>query len=281
MIKFITDSTAYIPNDLVKKHSIEIVQQSIEVADEVFKENEISNEELFAKLDKGLKTKSAIAPTVEELYKIFIKFTKSSYDVIGTFMSQKMNNTYANALEAKARIERDFPAAQIAIINSKSDNIENGLVTLEGIDALAAGLSFTQIVDKMRASRQKIHMLYMPGILKYMEMPNLFSKLSTLAIDKTNIHLLVKVQNEVADDLTIVKSRNEGKKMLLEKLQAANEKNSIKRAAVGYVGDKGDAIELISNIKKITSTEVLLCKNGPVSAGNGGPNTLVLAWSEL
>ena len=68
-IKIVTDSTSYIPKELLEKYDIAVVSLGIVMEGKGQKEVEINNDEFYEKLGKLDSIPTSSQPTIEDLYK--------------------------------------------------------------------------------------------------------------------------------------------------------------------------------------------------------------------
>ena len=67
MIKMITDSTSYIPEEWLKLYDIDVIPLSVILGEESFVETEISNEDFYTKLDASEHHPTSSQPSVPDM----------------------------------------------------------------------------------------------------------------------------------------------------------------------------------------------------------------------
>jgi len=103
-VAIVTDSTAYLPDDLLKLYNITVTPQILIWGDETFQDGvDIQPNEFYRKLEtaKTMPTTSQVA--IVTMKAAFEKLLSSGYDVLGIFISAKLSGTMQSALQAKKR----------------------------------------------------------------------------------------------------------------------------------------------------------------------------------
>ena len=106
-IAIVTDSTAYIPADLVKKHNLTVTPQVLIWEGETFQDGvDIQPDEFYARLKtaKSMPTTSQVTPITMKT--TFESLIEKGYDVLGIFLSAKLSGTIQSAIQAKEMMER-------------------------------------------------------------------------------------------------------------------------------------------------------------------------------
>jgi DegV family protein with EDD domain len=118
-VAIITDSTAYLPDDIVKANNLTITPQVLIWGEEIFQDGvNIQPDEFYRKLEhaKTMPTTSQVA--IVDMKAAFEKLLDAGYDVLGIFISSKLSGTIQSAVQAKEMLPK--AASKIAIVDSLS-----------------------------------------------------------------------------------------------------------------------------------------------------------------
>ncbi|MDO7976941.1 DegV family EDD domain-containing protein [Oceanotoga teriensis] len=118
-VKVITDSTSYIPKNMVEELSIGIIPLRVSFDEETFVENEITNDFFYKKLDEKGEIPISSQPSIDFFYNMFEKEIKIGNEIVGVFISADMSGTFSTAVMVKNMILKEYPKAKIKILNSK------------------------------------------------------------------------------------------------------------------------------------------------------------------
>ncbi len=124
-VAIVTDSTAYLPNDLLKEYSITVTPQILIWGDETFQDGvDIQPNEFYRKLEtaKIMPTTSQVA--IVTMKATFEKLLEAGYDVLGIFLSAKLSGTMQSATQALEMLPK--AASKISIVDSNTTCYGNG-----------------------------------------------------------------------------------------------------------------------------------------------------------
>lgn len=142
-IAIVTDTTADIPEDLARENNITVIPLYVGYEGKSYKEGEeISNQDVYNKLESGIKVNTSSPPAAEfvNLYDNLVNNEKKTL-IYSIHLSSKLSGTVNCANQAK----KYFPNTKIKVIDSKNVTISLGLIVLEAARAARKGLSEEEI----------------------------------------------------------------------------------------------------------------------------------------
>ena len=152
-IAVVTDSTTYLPADLVKKYNISVAPQVLIWGDQVYKDGvDIQSQEFFTRLKtaKVMPTTSQVA--IVSFQEIFQNLVNSGYDeILAILVSSKLSGTVQSAAQAKDMmgLARD----KVHIVDSQSVAMALGFQALAVARAIEDGAS----LDDAKALAERSH----------------------------------------------------------------------------------------------------------------------------
>jgi len=164
LIAIVTDSTADIPPDLVKKYQINVVPNIIILGDRDLEDGkEITRQEFYEQLPSmnPLPTTATAASGVyEELYAAL--FVRGAQQVISVHASSKLSGIY-NA----ARLAANEFDGRVQVIDSEQLTLGLGFQVLAAAEAADHGASLDQVKDIITDYRKRIRVVAMLDTLEY------------------------------------------------------------------------------------------------------------------
>jgi DegV family protein with EDD domain len=146
-IKIITDSTADIPMELLKKHDVDVLPLLINFGEESYLDGvEIELKTMLRRIeeDNALPTTAQVTPN--RFYECYKKYLEEGYKIISIHLSSDMSGTYNSAC-----IARDmFDTEDIVVIDSKNVTSGLGIVVLKAINLRDKGVSLKEIEEKLK-----------------------------------------------------------------------------------------------------------------------------------
>lgn len=163
-IAVVTDSTADIPPDLVRKYRIHVVPNIIILGDRNLEDGKEITRQEFYELLPSMKplptTATAAAGVYEELYAEL--FARGAQQVISTHASSKLSGIY-NA----ARLAANEFDGRVKVIDSEQITLGLGYQVLAAAEAIDQGTSLDHVEDIITNIRKRIRVVAMLDTLEY------------------------------------------------------------------------------------------------------------------
>ena len=100
-VQVISDSTAYLPNEIIDKYQIKIVPLNVHFDGEVFKEGtHYSNREYYDKLRQSSSFPTTSQPSAGEFFEVFQELEPDT-EALAILLSSKISGTYQSAYMAR------------------------------------------------------------------------------------------------------------------------------------------------------------------------------------
>jgi DegV family protein with EDD domain len=165
MIKIVTDSTAYLPDQVIRDHDIRVVPLCVHFGREAFKEGvELSTAEFYARLKDAAELPTTSQPSAGQFLEVFQELTAAGHEIVALTISHKLSGTYSSAVAAQEML----PDARISVIDSLSTSIGLQLMVEAAAQAAARGASRQEIVDQIEDIKQKMYVLFVVDTLEYL-----------------------------------------------------------------------------------------------------------------
>jgi DegV family protein with EDD domain len=165
MIKFVTDSTAYLPEAYVQQHDIRVVPLYVHFGEEAHREGvELSNEEFYSRLKAAPELPTTSQPSAGEFYQVFQELLDGGHEVVTLTISSKLSGTWNSAMAAKEML----PDAPVSIVDSLSTSAGLQLMVEAAVQAATEGASRDEIVRHIEAIVPKMYLLFVVDTLEYL-----------------------------------------------------------------------------------------------------------------
>ena len=210
-IKIITDSTLYLPADLVREKGIEVLPLLINFGEESYLDGvEINTHDMLERIEKEniLPTTAQVTPSrFEETFK---KYLDEGYKIVTLTLSSEMSGTYQSACIAKNMLESD----DIVVIDSRNVTSGLGVLVLKACEFRDNGDNIFEIEEKIKNLIPKVK-----SSLSFESLENLVrgGRLSKTAGTIGSV-LGLRLILEVKDGQMAVKDKVRGSKKALKKV---------------------------------------------------------------
>jgi len=164
-VAVVTDSTANIPNDLVKKYPIHTIPLQIIWGQETFLDRvTLHPTEFYERLPQAKVTPTTSQPTPAAFTEMYGRLLEQGYDIISIHIANKLSGTLDSASQAK----QNFPSARIALIDSQSTAMSMGFQVLTAARAAAQEATLKECVALAEEAGKNIGVLFVVSTLEFL-----------------------------------------------------------------------------------------------------------------
>jgi len=276
MIKIVTDSTAYLPEAIVREHDIRVVPLYVHFGEEAFREGvELSNEEFYARLKEAPALPTTSQPSAGEFHQIFKELVEAGHEIVTLTISAKLSGTWNSAMAAKEML----PDARISVIDSLSTAIGLHLMVSAAIQAIAEGATRQEIEDQIEEIKERICFLFVVDTLEYLAKGGRIGNAKAFLGTLLKVKPILALQDGSIEPLEQVRSKRKALARMLELVDAHLNDN-------GHQAQVGLANALVPEEARAFGLEVqarLGCPEpfvsdlGPVIGTHTGPGVIAIA----
>lgn len=271
-IRIVTDSTAYLPKDLLDKYSIEVLALSVSFDDEVYKETEITNEFFFNKLDNFQGFPKSSQPSLDDTMTLFKKILDEGHDLIGVFLSSEMSGTYQSAVMLSNELKADYPNQKIKMIDSRSNCMQLGLAVLKGAEKQSE--TYEVVVETIEHVISHSRFVFMPDTLEYLRRGGRIGTAKALLSSVLQIKPILTVEEGKTHALNKVRTRKKAMNALIEIFKQDLEHNTLLGAYVHHIHCEEEAKQLVTKL----GGNFGIVPIGPVIGTHVGPGAIGIAY---
>jgi len=275
-IAIITDSTAYIPSDLLRKYNIHVVPQVLIWGNETFNDGiDIKPNDFYARLEKSKIMPSTAQVTPQSFSHIFKQLLEQGNEIAAILLPPSLSGTVASAQQAC----EDFPDAPIAIIESNSTSMAMGLQVLAAARLAENGANLEEVKEIVNNAREQTGVVFAVNTLEFLHRGGRIGGASRYLGTALNIKPILEITGGKVQAIERVRTR---KKSLLRLVELVEERVKDKhpvRLAVLHARAEEDARELQKFAEsRIETEESIFSEVSPVIGTHAGPGTVGLAY---
>ncbi len=272
----VTDSTTYIPQDLVKKYGIYVAPQQIIWGTETFRDGvDMSSTQFYERLrnDKeNPKTSQASPGTFKEL---FSEALKSADTVLAIVLSSKLSQTFNSANIAKS----EFPGAQIEVVDSLATAMATGFMALAAARAAAEGKSLAELKKMSEENISKVGVVFVVDTLDYLHRGGRIGGAQKFIGNALNVKPVLELRDGRVEPLERVRTKKKAVEFMINTIAGRVAGKGPLQLATVHANAEAEARELLAAAsEKMKPAEALLTEVSPVVGAHTGPGTVGLAW---
>ncbi|GAB4495391.1 MAG: DegV family protein [Anaerolineales bacterium] len=274
-IALITDSTAYIPQELIQQYNITVLPQQLIWGNETFFDGvDILPITFYQRLQtsKEMPTTSQVSPgAFKQAYE---KLLAQGNEVLAILISSKLSGTLDSARQAKALLG-DYP---IHLYDSQTSAMALGFQVLAAARAIEQGATIQDCLQLLERVSPNTGVLLSPETLEYLHRGGRIGGATRFLGTALGIKPLLHVENGRVEPLERVRTRRKALQRLAELVtERANGKpvriaalhaNAIEeaRATLADIQSRNNVIEsIVSDVSPVIGTHV-------------GPGTVAISY---
>jgi len=275
-VKIVTDSTADLPDELVKEMGITVVPLYVRFGEEVLRARvDISEDEFYRRLTHDPVHPNTTQPTPQDFVDVYQKLAQGADGIVSIHISAKLSGTCNSALMAKETMGAKCP---VEVVDSETLTMSLGLVVIAAARAAKAGESMDKIVEGVKQAMPKTHLLFLLDTLKYLLLGGRIGKAKALLGSILNVKPMLTVKDGELVPAGQVRTRAKGMDKLFEFVKNAGD---IQDLAVVYNTTLDEAQNLAERIGSVFDREkIRMARVGPALGVHGGPGAMIVAFRE-
>ncbi len=275
-VAIVTDSTAYIPQDLVAQYDIKVAPQVLIWGEKTYLDGiDILPEEFYARLENSevMPSTSQVSPASLKL--IYKDLIDTGHDILAVFVSEKLSGTIASANQAL----ESFPGANIEIVDSYSTAMAMGFQVLAAARAAADGADLAECKALVEDARYKGGLVFAVNTLEFLHRGGRIGGGTRFLATALNIKPILELQDGVIEAVERVRTRKKSLKRLIELTEERVDGRTPLRIATLHANARQEALDLLAEAAAyFQPDETIFSEVSPVVGTHAGPGTIGLAF---
>ena len=277
-IAVVTDSTAYIPDDLVKKHNITVVPQVLIWDDQTYRDGiDIQSAEFFARLSTSKTMATTSQVSIADMQTAFQGLVDQGYDVIGIFISSKLSGTLQSAAQAKEMM--NSAGEKVSIVDSTTTAMAMGFQALNIARAAEDGADLKDCLAIAEQAKTNTGVFFAVDTLEFLHRGGRIGGAQRFLGTMLNMKPILAVQDGRVDGIERIRTRTKAHNRVLELIQERTNGKSNIRIATLHANAAEQAKALLEKAKQeLNPVETVFTEASPVIANHAGPGMVGLAF---
>jgi len=178
-IHIVTDSTADLAAEVVRKYGITVVPLSVLFGQQVFKDGvDLHPDQFYRRLRESAKLPTTSPPSHGEFREAYARLVGTG-DIFSLHISEKMSDTAKRARDAIAEAKDELAAIRkeaglpgvpdIRVVDSWFTTAGLGTMTIIAARMVRRGLGMDELVDRIEDIRRRSHLLFVVDTLDYLQ----------------------------------------------------------------------------------------------------------------
>lgn len=275
-VKIVTDSTAYLPPELITRYGIEVVPLKVLFGPEAYTEGvDISNEEFYRKLAKASTLPTTSQPSIGDFVQVYDKAAREAAAILSIHISGKLSATINSALNAKD----ELPQVQIEVVDSLCSCMGMGMIVLAAARAAEEGQALSQIRASIERLIKGMHLFFVVDTLEYLHKGGRIGGAATLLGTALRIKPILCVKDGQIEALARVRTKRKAVARMLELVEERVQRGAAVHVAVFHAQAVEEALALQQEVRaRFDCAEMHLSEIGACIGTHVGPGAVGLAF---
>lgn len=275
-IAVVTDSTAYIPNDLLDKYNIYTISLSVNFGDETYKEDlEITTEQFYEKIKTTGVLPTTSQPAIGEFIELYKKLEEDYDEVISIHLSKKFSGTYEAAVSAGRMMEK----IKVHVYDSELSAMPQGFYALRAAELVKDGAEVETILNELDQMKEKTRAYFMVDDLSHLKRGGRLSHAQALLGSLLSIKPILHIVDGLIEPYEKIRTRKKAIRRIMSMLEEDATNNKIKWVVFIHANNESSAIELRDEfLEKFPEQETMISYFGPVIGTHLGEGAIGVGW---
>ena len=277
-IAVVTDSTAYIPSDLVQKHNLTVTPQVLIWGEETYQDGvNIQPDEFYSRLRtaKVMPSTSQVSPAT--MKSTFEKLIEKDFNVLGIFISSKLSGTMQSAIQAKEMMEK--AGENVTLFDSNSTAMAMGFQVLTVARAIEDGANMEDAVVLAEKAREHTGVYFAVETLEFLHRGGRIGGAQRFLGTALNMKPVLALQDGRVEAVERIRTKKKALNRVLELVTEQAQGKTPIRLATLHANTADEAQELLNTAaKQLEPVETVFSEVSPVIGTHAGPGTIGLAY---
>lgn len=271
----VTDSTAYIPQEIRERLNIHMIPLSVIFGNETYQEEvEITADSFYEEVrTKELPTTSQ--PPVGQFMELFENLSKEYDEVVSIHLSSGISGTFQGAVSAGSLVEgiKVFP------FDSEISCMVQGFYVLEAAEMASAGKNAAEIMGRLEEMRKTLKAYFMVDDLSHLQRGGRLSSAQALIGSLLQVKPLLHFEDKLIVPFEKIRTRKKAMKRIVELLGEAVKGGEPFRAVIIHANRQQEAIAWKAELEQqFPHVEFVISYFGPVIGTHLGEGSMGLGW---
>ncbi len=274
-VAVVTDSTPYLPSELLERYAIEEVSLYVGWEGELRRESDYEDLDAFyAKLRDSPQLPSTSQPSVGDFLACYEPLVSAGRDVISVHIAEGLSGTCQSAREASRIVADEGKPGKVEVLDSQTGAGGLGCLVIVAATAAEAGGSLDAVVDAVREARKSLDIWFCLDTLEYLRRGGRIGAAQAMVGTALKVKPILTFGTEIAP-VGRVRTQRRAFERMVGYLHELNDRGA-SDWIVQHAQAAGDAQRLVSEGTAIFGAAPLFCTEvGPVLGAHLGSGMLV------
>jgi len=275
-IAVMTDSTAYIPEDLLNAYQIYTVPLSVQFGEESYREEiDISTEAFYHKVKLSKDFPKTSQPPIGLILEKYEEISKKHDACISIHLSSGISGTYQTAASAGNMVS----GFKVYPFDSEISAMAQGFYVVEAAKMARDGETAEAILARLEKMKEQMHAFFMVDDLGNLQRGGRLSSAQAIVGSLLQVKPILHFQDKVIVPFEKIRTQKKAIARIMGMLEADAEADRVEKVTFIHANNVEAAKQMEADFKeKHPDLETLISYFGPVIGTHLGEGALGVAW---
>jgi DegV family protein with EDD domain len=275
-VAIVTDSTTYLPINLVEKYNITVLPQVLIWGEETFRDGiDIQPDEFYQRLEKASVMPSTSQVLPADFKKVFQNLLDQDYHVLAMLVSSKLSGTISSAYQACV----EMPGAPVELVDTETVAMATGFQILHVARAAEQGASLAECKFLAEESRQNTGLFVTVNTLEFLHRGGRIGGGTRFLGTALNLKPILEIKEGRLEGIERVRTRGKALNRVVELVEEQIKGRQPVRLASLHANSPSDAQYMLEKLKeRMEVDEEITSTVSPVVGTHAGPGTVGIAF---
>lgn len=278
-VAIVTDSTAYLPPELIREYSIEVVPLHLIWGEKTYLDGvDITPKEFYERLATAKELPTTSQPSPAAFKAVYDRLLAAGYDVLSIHISSKLSGTMDSAIQAKAML----PGARIEIVDSLSTSMGMGFAVVEAARAAARGASLEECKAIAERGLRNVSVFFLVNTLEFLHRGGRIGGAAAFLGTALNLKPILELRDGRIEAIEKVRTISKATDRLLDIFAERARGKRPLRLAILHANAQEEAERLLERARQKVSvddiSEAVIVPVSPVIGTHTGPGCVGIAF---
>jgi len=275
-VAIITDSTAYLPDEMIKSLDLHVVPLTLHWDGESYRDGvDIRAEAFYERLAASNTIPTTSQTTVGEFERLFKELLDQDREVFAMLISSGISGTVESALQAQT----SFEGAPLVVMDTQLVSMALGFMVIEVARAAQNGASLAECQALAEDLYPKIGVYFTVDTLKYLNKGGRINTAKRLMGAALNIKPIMEIRDGKIELVESVRSRKKAIQRMLDLAEKGIAGREPVRISAFHAAAEADNQALMAEaVKRFNPVETVTTFVSPVIGTHTGPGTVSIAY---
>jgi DegV family protein with EDD domain len=272
---WVTDSTAFLDEELKNHPDLYIMPLTILLDDEEFSDGvDLTADQLFERLKLLKNPPKTSQPSVGGFKSLYERLSKEYDRVVTLLLSSKLSGTVSSSEQAAKLV-----SIPVTTIDSKILTYPLTALLKKGMELLAEGNSLEFVIEQLESLRETNETYVLIGSLEQLHRSGRMSGVQFFLGSMLNVKPIIRIEDGALNVKEKARSEKKAKEKILDYLRSSYEEHHFKEVYILYGLNDEHASRWKDEFKnEFPQLEIICCPLGAVIGVHAGENTLGISW---